>query len=307
MARSCTLSFWSRRSAYWTCTERCRVEIRKQERTDGAKSSDGVFLNCERGRHPANCAAVLLNTGGSSAYLELMRKRVSLKSVRPEKPGKSSAGISAGEIRGTGRSTAMTPLQHALPASYKMKKATHHKNALVTGSIVYIRPPQTYDCDEFIRLNRTSLRFYRGLVSPITTREQFADYVKRCAQSDFEGLLVCRKEDDAIVGSINLSQIFRGGFKSAYLDYRAGAAFAGRGYMTDAIELILGYTFNQMKLHRLEANIQPDNRASIALVKRVGFTKEGYSRRYLKIGGRWRDHERWAILAEDWQTKRRSK
>jgi ribosomal-protein-alanine N-acetyltransferase len=113
------------------------------------------------------------------------------------------------------------------------------------------------------------------------------------------------KEDDAIVGSINLSQIFRGGFKSAYLGYQIGAPFAGRGYMTEAIRLVLQYAFREMKLHRLEANVQPGNRASIALVERVGFTKEGYSRRYLKIGGRWRDHERWAIVAEEWQTQNR--
>lgn len=186
-----------------------------------------------------------------------------------------------------------------------MKKATRRKSALAIGSVVYIRRPKTGDCDEFIRLNRASLRFYRGRVSPITTQERFADYIKRCEQSDFEGFLVCRKEDEAIVGSMNLSQIFRGVFKSAYLGYQVGAIFAGRGYMTEAIDLVLRYAFNQMKLHRLEANIQPENSASIALVKRAGFIKEGYSRRYLKIGGRWRDHERWAIVVEDWRKKKR--
>jgi [ribosomal protein S5]-alanine N-acetyltransferase len=186
-----------------------------------------------------------------------------------------------------------------------MKKATRRKSSLATGSTVYIRQPKIDDCDEFIRLNRASIRFYRGLVSPITTQKRFADYIKRCTQSDFKGFLVCRKEDDAIVGTINLSQIFRGGFKSAYLGYQVGAPFAGRGYMTEAIELVLRYAFNEMKLHRLEANIQPENSGSIALAKRAGFTKEGYSRRYLKIGGQWRDHERWAIVAEEWREKKR--
>jgi len=71
--------------------------------------------------------------------------------------------------------------------------------------------------------------------------------------------------------------------------------------MTEAIQLMLQYAFTQLKLHRLEANIQPDNAASLALIKRACFVREGYSRRYLKICGRWRDHERWAILAEDWK------
>lgn len=188
-----------------------------------------------------------------------------------------------------------------------MKKTTRRRGSQASGSIVYIRSPQVDDCDEFIRLNRASLHFYRGLVSPISTEEQFADYIKRCEQSDFEAFLVCRKEDHTIVGAINLSQVFRGGFKSAYLDYRIGAQFAGRGYMTQAIELVLRHAFNEMKLHRVEANIQAGNRASIALVKRVGFIREGYSRRYLKVGGRWRDHERWAILVEDWREKRRGR
>ncbi len=59
--------------------------------------------------------------------------------------------------------------------------------------------------------------------------------------------------------------------------------------------------FGELGLHRLEANIQPDNAASIALVRKPGFRLEGYSPRYLKIAGRWRDHERWAILAEEWR------
>jgi ribosomal-protein-alanine N-acetyltransferase len=182
-----------------------------------------------------------------------------------------------------------------------MTTTTNPKKALETGLTVYIRLPKIGDQDEFIRLNRASICFYRGLATPILTPQQFANHLSRCKQDDFEGVFVCQKKGDAIVGSINLSQIFRGGFKSAYLGYQVGAPFAGQGYMTEALQLVLRYAFDKMKLHRLEANIQPDNVASIALVKRAGFRKEGYSRRYLKIGGRWRDHERWAIVAEDWR------
>src|SRR5262249_23165406 len=89
---------------------------------------------------------------------------------------------------------------------------------------------------------------------------------------------------------------------SAYLGYYIGQRFAGRKYMSEAIELVLQVAFKKLKLHRLEANIQPGNTASIAVVRRAGFVQEGFSRRYLKIGGRWRDHERWAILVEDWKS-----
>ena len=177
------------------------------------------------------------------------------------------------------------------------------KKVLATGPTIYLRRPATKDCDEFIRLNRASIRFYRGITTAISTPQQFARYISRCQNDDFEGLLICLRNGNAIVGSINLSQVFRGVFQNAYLGYQVGARFAGRGYMTEALRLALRYAFDTMKLHRLEANIQPNNAASIALVKRAGFTKEGYSRRYLKIGGRWRDHERWAMLAEDWSEK----
>ena len=70
--------------------------------------------------------------------------------------------------------------------------------------------------------------------------------------------------------------------------------------MTEGLGLVLRRTFTELRLHRLEANIQPGNRASTALVRRCGFVREGLSERYLKINGQWRDHERWAISIERW-------
>ena len=130
-------------------------------------------------------------------------------------------------------------------------------------------------------------------------------YLTRCERPDFIGLLIRRRGDDAVVGALELSQIARGNFQSAFLGYHVGAPFRGQGYMTEALQLALRHAFRVLKLHRLEANIQPTNRPSIALVKRLGFRREGFSRRYLKISGRWRDHERWAILKEDWTSRRR--
>lgn len=178
------------------------------------------------------------------------------------------------------------------------------KKATIVGESVFLRPPMKPDIEEFIALNRASTRLHRGLVSPPTQPEQFASFLKRCRGADCACFLVCRVEDGRIVGSINLSQIFLGAFRNAYLGYYVGARYSGQGYLTEAIHLMLEYAFEQLKLHRLEANIQPGNIASIALVERAGFIREGFSRRYLKIYGRWRDHERWAIIAEDWKSKR---
>jgi [ribosomal protein S5]-alanine N-acetyltransferase len=179
------------------------------------------------------------------------------------------------------------------------------KKPVVVGTKIYLRFPETDDLKEFIALNRASKRFHSGLASPPTQPDEFHALLSRCRNDDFVCFLVCRIEDGAIAGAINLSQIFRGGFQNAYLGYYVGAVYSGQGYMSEAIELALKYAFEKLRLHRLEANIQPGNRASIAMVRRAGFVHEGYSKRYLKIGGRWRDHERWAILAEDWRAKRK--
>ncbi len=106
-----------------------------------------------------------------------------------------------------------------------------------------------------------------------------------------------RAEDAAIAGYARLSQIVLGGFRNAYLGYSAFVPFAGTGLMTPGLRLVLREAFGPIGLHRVEANVQPGNERSIALVERLGFRREGYSPGYLKIGGRWRDHVRYAILA----------
>jgi len=177
-------------------------------------------------------------------------------------------------------------------------------STVIEGKRIFLRPPREKDQDEYLELNRRSASFNRGLASPPTSPEQFAAFLERCRVDTTAWFFICRRTDEAILGSISLSQISRGLFQSAYLGYQIGAEFAGQGYMTEAVALMLRYAFVDLKLHRLEANIQPGNAPSIALVKRAGFVKEGFSRRYLKICGRWRDHERWAILAEDWRARK---
>jgi ribosomal-protein-alanine N-acetyltransferase len=164
---------------------------------------------------------------------------------------------------------------------------------------VFIRPPTARDRDELLALNVSSRGFLRPWIEPMTSRAAFAAYLRRARLPTERRFVVCRRDDGAIVGVVNVSQIFHGNLRSAYLGFYAGAAFAGKGYMREGLRLVVRHAFGALRLHRLEANIQPANRRSIRLVKRAGFRREGFSRRYLKIFGRWRDHERWAITAED--------
>jgi ribosomal-protein-alanine N-acetyltransferase len=114
-----------------------------------------------------------------------------------------------------------------------------------------------------------------------------------------DGFFICERATDKIAGLININCIVRGHFQSAYLGYGIGQPFAGRGYMTEGLRLVTRYAFTKLGLHRVEANVQPTNAASIAVVKRCGFRKEGFSPRYLEVNGEWRDHERWALLTDD--------
>jgi len=171
------------------------------------------------------------------------------------------------------------------------------------GSRVFLRAPVRSDREEFVALMRASRSFHRPWATAPTDHGRFDAYLADARRPDFEAMLVCRREDLAIVGFFNLSQIERGALQSAYLGYAVGKPFAGRGYMREGLEAVLRYAFQTLKLHRIEANIQPGNHASIALARGAGFKHEGFSPRYLKIGGRWRDHERWAILAEEWRAR----
>ena len=170
---------------------------------------------------------------------------------------------------------------------------------LETGARTYLRSPTARDEREFLRLARASKKLHRSHVFAPATPAAFREYLSRMRRADAKAFLVCRTEDDAIAGVVNVSQIFMGSFRSAYLGYYAFTPHAGSGLMTEGMRLVLRHAFGSMGLHRLEANIQPGNERSIALVERCGFRREGFSRRYLKIAGRWRDHERWAILAEE--------
>lgn len=172
------------------------------------------------------------------------------------------------------------------------------------ASRTVLRPPRADDRDEFLARVAASRALHGSWVCPPSDAASFAAYLDRCARPDFVGHLACRREDGAIAGVFNVSQIVLGLFQSAYLGYFAFTPLAGQGYMTEALEQVVRHAFGPIGLHRLEANIQPGNDASRALVSRFGFRLEGFSPRYLKVAGRWRDHERWAILSDDFYAAR---
>lgn len=154
------------------------------------------------------------------------------------------------------------------------------------------------DAPDLIAANRASRDHHLPWVDPFTDQAGFDHWFTRCMTGPTVGLVARERASGAVVGVVNLNEIVGGLFQSAYLGYYGMAAFSGKGLMTAALRAATGVAFDALGLHRLEANIQPANHASIALVRRLGFRKEGFSPRYLRIGGEWRDHERWALLAD---------
>ncbi len=155
------------------------------------------------------------------------------------------------------------------------------------------------DGPDLIQSNLQSRDLHRPWASPFIDEQGFQQWLELAGAENYAGMVARTVETGEIVGVVNISQIFMGAFQSGYLGYYGSIHCAGRGLMTQAVRAAVHFAFGQLGLHRLEANIQPDNVRSIQLVRRLGFRKEGFSPKYLKIDGQWRDHERWAILADE--------
>jgi ribosomal-protein-alanine N-acetyltransferase len=169
---------------------------------------------------------------------------------------------------------------------------------------VELSTPGPQDEADFLAAMTASTALHRPWMFPPVTPHGYREYLDRLGERK-HGFLARRVEDRALVGWLNVSDIVRGALQGANVSYAGVAAFAGQGYMSEALALVLHEAFVTLGLHRLEANIQPGNLGSLALARRAGFKVEGFSPGYLKIDGEWRDHERWALRSEAWRARRR--
>lgn len=167
-----------------------------------------------------------------------------------------------------------------------------------SGLRVRLQEPAQADGVEVTRLMRDSRQFHHPWVNAPCDLPAWRRFLERVERPNEAGFLIRRHDDNALCGVVNLNIITYEALCSAYLSYYAVASMAGRGYMKEGLQLLLRYAFEELHLHRVEANIQPGNEKSVRLVESLGFECEGFSPRFLRINGRWRDHERWALLAE---------
>ncbi len=173
---------------------------------------------------------------------------------------------------------------------------------LDTGSVqVAAAPVSAADRPEFIEAVRASRALHQPWIDPPDSGARFAAYLQRFRSSDQYGYVLRHATCGGLVGFVNLSNVVRGALQSASVGYGAFVGHEGRGLMTEGLRSVIAIAFVDLDLHRVEANIQPGNRRSIALVRRLGFEREGFSPRFLLVGGEWRDHERWALRSDDFR------
>ncbi len=168
------------------------------------------------------------------------------------------------------------------------------------GRRVFLSKPGAGCETEILDATPRSETLHHPWVFPSKNHEEYESYLERIRSGRTIGFLVRRKSDECLAGVINVSEPVMGVFRSAYLGFYGFAGFERKGYMTEGISLLLDHAFEELGFHRIEANVQPANLASTKLVGRLGFRKEGFSPRYLMIDGAWRDHDRWAILSDEW-------
>lgn len=175
------------------------------------------------------------------------------------------------------------------------------------GDGVTLRVPQMSDFRDWADLRQRSRDFLvpwePTWPQDDLTKSAFRRRIRRY-QSDMRDdraypFFAFRNADDALVGGLTLSNVRRGVAQACSLGYWVGAPFARQGHMTAAIATIIPFVFDQLGIHRLEAACLPSNEASIRLLRKSGFSEEGYARRYLKINGLWQDHVLFALLSDD--------
>lgn len=175
------------------------------------------------------------------------------------------------------------------------------------GDGIYLRPAQDGDFEAWRDLREESRDFLTpwepSWAPDELTRSAF---LRRILRQDRErnedeshGFFIFRKIDDALLGGATLGNIRRGVAQTGTLGYWMGERHAGRGFMARAVNALLPYCFDELRLHRVEAACAPENQRSRRLLEKLGFTREGFARAYLLIDGQWQDHLLFAILSSD--------
>ncbi|PHR94437.1 MAG: 30S ribosomal protein S5 alanine N-acetyltransferase [Robiginitomaculum sp.] len=175
------------------------------------------------------------------------------------------------------------------------------------GGGIYLRPPKWADFDDWVTLrreNRAHLKpwepsWNEAHLSRTAYRARLVQFKKMIAQDTGYPFHVFRSGDDHLVGACNITSVKRGSMRTAHIGYWVGEKYARNGFARAAVRACLRFAFEDIGLHRIEAAVRAENKASINLLEKTGFTQEGTARGMLKIDGEWRDHLMYAKLSSD--------
>ena len=176
-----------------------------------------------------------------------------------------------------------------------------------TGQRIFLRPPKRRDALKWQKLRLSSKSFLvpwePSWDASSCSRRAFLRYFKNSnylANMDRAySFLIFKIEDKTLLGGVNVGNVRRGVAQSASLGYWVGVNHARKGYMKEALQILIPTLFIDLRLNRLEASTLEENAASRKLLKKIGFKKEGVLRKYLKINGTWRDHILYSLLEND--------
>jgi len=185
--------------------------------------------------------------------------------------------------------------------------AALNEGTLLRGERTLLRMPLAGDYAEWSRLRAESRHFLkpweptwpRDDLTRMAYRRRVRRYHREIRADEGYAFFTFEAEHGRLVGGITLAHVKRGVTQSCSLGYWMGERYAGQGYMSDAGRTVVPFCFDVLGLNRIEAATLPHNERSIRLLKRIGFTEEGYARRFLCINGAWRDHILFALVAGD--------
>ena len=178
---------------------------------------------------------------------------------------------------------------------------------IVRGRRVWLRPPLASDYAAWAELRSRSREHLRPWepqwahdeLSRAAFRRRIRAYQRDLREDLGYAFFIFGAGDDQLLGGLTLGNVRRGIAQAAAVGYWLGLPYVGQGYMTEAVRALIPFAFDELKLHRLEAACLPQNHASMRVLERNGFRREGLALRYLKIDGRWQDHALFALLSDD--------
>lgn len=177
----------------------------------------------------------------------------------------------------------------------------------LVGEKIYIRLSEISDAEAYVKLHTNNREFFQSYApkrnedyfTVETQKKIIEDNIEQSENDTKYSFGIFLKETDELIGNIALTEVLRGPLQSCYVGYYLDERCNGKGYMTEAVKLVVDYAFKELVLHRIEAGVMPHNLRSMKVLEKAGFHKEGIAKKNVMINGVWQDHQVLAIVAED--------